>query len=199
MRIARDFNQLANTPDTTARVTDNIPTPKDPGTLETIEIEIPNTASTYYVIVRAIDDNNNTGLVSNIVSLSALQDTSWLPTTIPAPPAVTTESPRPVTPAGDDIESLAGLIVAAIIAVVLLVLVIAVFILMNTRRGRDTKRKSRKGRHRNKRNSKSSDRNWSIYSSQSSAGVPYFVKTRDPYIHHFRPVSFQSDKYSYYA
>lgn len=36
------------------------------------------THSTYFVIVRAIDDFNNTGDISNVVTVSVITDPSWL-------------------------------------------------------------------------------------------------------------------------
>ena len=55
--------------------------PKKPGELETIQVT-PNSSAetkTYYVGVRAVDDNQNIGEMSNILSISVITDPKWIP------------------------------------------------------------------------------------------------------------------------
>ncbi|KAK3083437.1 hypothetical protein FSP39_022698 [Pinctada imbricata] len=78
VRMSHDFDKLLEDVNNTHRVMDNITTPQDPGRYEYISVDLPTRYSTYYIGVRAMDENNNTGEMSNIVSLSVITDTQWL-------------------------------------------------------------------------------------------------------------------------
>ena len=55
--------------------------PKAAGEVESIQVTPNSTAEpkTYYVGVRAVDDNNNIGKMSNIISISVITDPKWQP------------------------------------------------------------------------------------------------------------------------
>ena len=54
--------------------------PKSPGEVEqfVVHVQQDNKNTTYYMSVRAVDENNNTGENSNILSLSIMTDSSWV-------------------------------------------------------------------------------------------------------------------------
>ncbi|KAK3102098.1 hypothetical protein FSP39_008730 [Pinctada imbricata] len=162
VRISRDFDKLFNDPDSTFRVTDNIPTPGDPGTSESINVELPNSFSTYYVGIRAVDENNNKGELSNVVSLSILSDTNWL--------ASPTTTPLPVTAAQADSaverDALIALIGTSVAAFVFLIMIIITIVLIKIRmreKRLEKERKKRKSKKESMRSNRSSSSRSTMY------------------------------------
>ncbi|CAG2205202.1 CLCA3_4 [Mytilus edulis] len=78
IRYSDKFQKLKTDPGRQQTITAGI-IPKEPGETESFVFQIPNiqTNTTYYIAVRAVDDQNNTGDLSNIISVSILNDQYW--------------------------------------------------------------------------------------------------------------------------
>ncbi|XP_060081392.1 calcium-activated chloride channel regulator 1-like [Ylistrum balloti] len=126
VRLSTDINALMTNPGSTTQLTSQLPTPKVSGQVETFTFTLPvlnRDGRTYYLAIRAIDDSQNTGELSNIVSLSLVTDVNWLPTTTQATQTTTpttTAIPRIVY--NSDQSILIGLSTAAGVAAIGLIL-----------------------------------------------------------------------------
>ncbi|CAC5417576.1 CLCA3_4 [Mytilus coruscus] len=78
IRYSDKFQKLKTDPEHQQTIHAGI-IPKEPGETESFVFRIPNiqTNTTYYIAVRAVDDQNNTGDLSNIISVSILNDQYW--------------------------------------------------------------------------------------------------------------------------
>ncbi|VDI07291.1 Hypothetical predicted protein [Mytilus galloprovincialis] len=78
IRYSDNLKNLKIDPEHHQTITSGI-IPKEPGETESFVFQIPNiqTNTTYYIAVRAVDDQNNTGDLSNIISVSILNDQYW--------------------------------------------------------------------------------------------------------------------------
>ncbi|KAK3101214.1 hypothetical protein FSP39_001813, partial [Pinctada imbricata] len=73
VRMSASVQELMVTPWNAPTVmNEDIPTPEEAGTLQTMRLSVQNSSLTYFVGIRAVDSNNNTGEMSNIVSLSVI-------------------------------------------------------------------------------------------------------------------------------
>lgn len=129
VRLSNDINALRTNPGGATQLTSQVPTPKVSGQTEVFTFTLPSLTRdgrTYYLAVRATDDSQNTGELSNIISFSLVTDVNWLPTTTPpAPTTTTTTTTTTVTPRleqSSDQSVLIGLSTAAGVAALLLIL-----------------------------------------------------------------------------
>ncbi|VDI07292.1 Hypothetical predicted protein [Mytilus galloprovincialis] len=78
-RISADYTKITTFPDQ-QEVLLSEQIPNEAGNEESFSFKLnkEGTHLTYFVIVRAIDDFNNTGDISNVVSVSVITDPSWL-------------------------------------------------------------------------------------------------------------------------
>ncbi|XP_052061932.1 calcium-activated chloride channel regulator 4-like [Mytilus californianus] len=78
IRFSTNYSDLKSDPDNQNSLTSEL-VPKEAGELETYVFQIPNitTNITYFLTVRVIDKANNTGDLSNIVTVSVLTDQVW--------------------------------------------------------------------------------------------------------------------------
>ncbi|XP_063442696.1 calcium-activated chloride channel regulator 4A-like [Mytilus trossulus] len=78
IRYSDKFQTLKTNPGHQQSITAGI-IPKEPGETESFVFRIPNIQrnTTYYIAVRAVDDQNNTGDLSNIITVSILNDQYW--------------------------------------------------------------------------------------------------------------------------
>ncbi|CAG2205203.1 unnamed protein product [Mytilus edulis] len=78
-RISADYTKITTFPDQ-QEVLHSEQIPNEAGSEESFSFKLnkEGTHSTYFVIVRAIDDFNNTGDISNVVTVSVITDPSWL-------------------------------------------------------------------------------------------------------------------------
>ncbi|XP_033746377.1 calcium-activated chloride channel regulator 1-like [Pecten maximus] len=126
VRLSTDFNALRTIPGGATKLTSQVPTPKASGQTETFTFTLPSLtrdSRTYYLAIRATDNNQNTGELSNIVSFSLLTDVNWFPTTttpVPTTTTVTTVVPR--VEHTSDQSVLIGLSTAAGVAAIGLIL-----------------------------------------------------------------------------
>ncbi|XP_052061931.1 calcium-activated chloride channel regulator 1-like isoform X2 [Mytilus californianus] len=79
LRISEDFTKITTIPDQQVVLhSGQIPNEAGSGESFTFKLNTVGTNSTYFVIVRAIDDFNNTGDISNVVTVSVITDPYWL-------------------------------------------------------------------------------------------------------------------------
>lgn len=119
VRLSTSINNLMTNPEGATRLTSQVPSPKTSGKTETFTFTIPDQTldnRTYYLSVRSVDDSSNVGDLSNIVSVSIVTDSNWLPTTAMA----TTVSPRPYS---SDQSALIGLSISAGVVLIGLIIV----------------------------------------------------------------------------
>ncbi|XP_062615682.1 calcium-activated chloride channel regulator 1-like [Saccostrea cucullata] len=75
--LSNNYSAILSSTDTVTQITDKIPTPSNPGNLEIFSFVLPEVGVNYYLAVLAVDDEGNQGEVSNIVSVSVVNDNSW--------------------------------------------------------------------------------------------------------------------------
>lgn len=75
--MSTNYSTLLNSPETVPPLTQNIPLPSKPGNTEVYSLSLPTAGVNYYIAVHAVDDAGNQGEVSNIVSMSVVNDQSW--------------------------------------------------------------------------------------------------------------------------
>lgn len=122
IRIAKDHNGLVSNPDKQETLPNKL-TPKSPGEVERFTVDlngrdIENT--TYYVAVRAKDDKDLMGNISNPVSISILVEKSWT-APLKSEPVVNTSH-----------ENLLMGVVVVIVGIVVIALVVVVGIFANS-------------------------------------------------------------------
>ncbi|OWF45819.1 Calcium-activated chloride channel regulator 1 [Mizuhopecten yessoensis] len=125
VRLSTDINSLMTNPGSASQLTSQVPTPKASGQTETYTFTLPVLARdsrTYYLAVRATDNSQNTGELSNIVSLSLVTDVNWLPTTTTPTTSTRATTVVPRSTRNSDQSVLIGLSTAACIAAIGLLL-----------------------------------------------------------------------------
>ena len=130
--MSQDFDHLIHDPDNASDTNVMMSYPKPSGEREYMVITILESNTTYYVAIRSMDEMNNKGEVSNIVSCSVISDPEW----ISKPPDHMTTGPDDVR--GSQQPSASVTVVVAIcipVGLICLVIIIIVVVLWKRRRG----------------------------------------------------------------
>lgn len=134
IRISKEYTSLNDKTDQQKMVTNNL-VPKLSGMVEIFIIEpLREENITYYVAIRAVDESNNTGDLSNIVLISILTDLTWdKPNDGPGVPVILDNSKINVVVIG----------AIAAVLVVAFIVIIGVFLNAFFRRQNDNKLKEK--------------------------------------------------------